>query len=269
MHRSIRLTLALLVGALFVVPFGTAAHAAEPDCKTVTSHLVNRPDNGHGTPAVWALDTVDRTVKVCHVEPEVAAKVAIDTWTYSATLTDTGTFKTQPSAHGSPNAGAQLLAQTGTVHGEATFATFTAPHDWGYWNDTALQGKTFTGSAPSGTSDWVKHLWTDGFSGTQIADYSWNYATCTEQWVDSSAEGNDDGQADSAGDITGKACPSPSPSPSHSTAAPTVSASPAAGASLPVTGNRPWLYAGAGLLALGLGVAFVIAGRSKRRNFQA
>lgn len=262
--------LLLTFGALALLAPPAHAAVAAPDCKTVVSHLVDRPDNGHGTPGTWALDTMTRTVKVCHLPeaeaaPAVAKTVEVDAWTYTAALVDDGTFVTQGSATGSPNAGAAIVAgMHGTVKGVAGFAKFTAAHDWAYWNGAALDGKTFTGLAPSSTGSWIGNLWSDGFGGTQIVAYKWIYKTCTESWVDSSEEANGDGTADVAGDITGKACPSPSPSaPAPTTPAATVSATPAA--SLPVTGpggTGVLLAVGAGLI---LGGAMLYTTVRRRR----
>lgn len=254
------------LGAVLAHPAGAAA----PDCRTVTSHLIDRPDNGHGTPSMWALDTLDRKITVCHQEAPAVAKVAIETWTYTATLTDAGTFVTQAGAHGSPNAGVALAGGTkGAVNGHATYLKFTAPHDWGYWNGDAMDGKTFHGSAPSGTDGWIANLWTDGFSGTHIDSYSWTYKTCVEQWVDSSEEGNGDGTSDSAGDITGKACPSPSPSRTTQPTAP-VTSSPVIGApSLPVTGFPVGLAVTAGAVLVAAGGTALALSRRRRTKFEA
>lgn len=261
-----------VAGLLVLAAAGPAQAVAAPDCKTAVSHLVDRPDNGHGTPSTWALDTVTRTVKVCHVEdtpaPAVAKAVPIDTWTYTATLVDEGTFVTKGGATGSPNAGVAIAAgMKGTIHGEATFAKFTAMHDFLGWVD-AFDGKTFTGSAPSGTNDWIKNLWSDGFGGTQITNYKWTYTTCSEKWVDSSEESNGDGTADSAGDITGKACPSPSVSASPAPSLPgSASGVPIVGQpTLPVTGSRAVLVAGVGAVLVAIGAAGVIVGRRRRRD---
>lgn len=249
------------------------AQAAEMDCRTVSSHLVNRPDNGHGTPAVWALDTMTRTVKVCH-PPEVApaaAKVPVDTWIYTAELADEGTFVTQGGPTNSPNAGTTLTTGVhGTVSGAATFVKFAALHDWGYWTGDVLNGKTFGGTDPSGTGDWIKNLWSDGFSGTKIATYKWTYKTCSEQWVDSSEEANGDGTADAAGDITGKPCPSSSASPSPSSS---VSAAPVADRpTLPVTGpggrTQVMVALGGGLVLSG-GVLILAIRRRRPPKFIA
>lgn len=267
-----------IVGTAFAGAAG--AHSAgatpPPDCKTVTTHLVNRPDHGHGTPDVWALDTVTRTVKVCAQPPATlqAEKIAIDTWTYTAELTDVGTFLTQAGVHGSPNNGASLAGGVhGAVLGVATFAKFTAPHDWGYWDASTLDGKTFNGSEPTSTSDWLKLLWKDGFSGSSITKYSWVYQTCVdkivksgwvEQWVDASF--NNDGQNANAGDIRGRTCPTRSPSPSPSASKTTTGGAVTTGGtpSLPVTGAPVPLIVLGGLVLVGAGIAGVILARRRR-----
>lgn len=272
---ALAFTLGIAGAALSCTPVQAAA---PPDCKTVVTHLVDRPDNGHGTPGTWALDTMTRTLVVCRVvEAAPAAKVAIDTWTYNAVLKDSGTFVTRVGAHGSPNNGVALAGGVhGVVSGKADFAKFTAPHDWIAWDASAVDGKTFTGSAPVPTGDWVKQLWKDGFGGTSITSYGWVYQTCVgkivtkgyvEQWIDSSAESNNDGQSASAGDITGKACPVASASPSAPASAPTSPrpTSPTA-VSLPVTGSNTPAIAAGGAGLLGLGVVLVVLAMRRRRT---
>jgi len=277
---ALALTLGL-AGAALACPT-VAGATPPPDCKTVTSHLVNRPDHGHGTPDVWALDTVTRTVQVC-VQPPAALqteKVAIDTWSYTAKLTDTGTFVTQAGTHGSPNNGASLAGGVhGAVLGAATFAKFTAPHDWIAWDPSALDGKTFNGSEPTSTGDWLKLLWKDGFGGSSINMYSWVYQTCVdkivksgwvEQWIDGSF--NNDGQDAKAGDIRGRVCPtrSPSPSPSPSTSQTSTAGAVTTGGtpSLPVTGAPVPLIALGGLVLIGAGIGGLALARRRRDRVQ-
>jgi hypothetical protein len=201
-----RIFAALAVTMLGVLASATPANATTPDCRTVVSHLTDRPDSGnHGT---WANDTATRTVLVCHIPAVVLAEaksVIVEGWTYGAKLTDEGTFVTAGGAHLSPNNGHALLADVpGTFTGGFT-TTFQAPADWQFWNGAALDGHTFTGT-PGGanptTSNWVKALWTSGFEGDSIGkDWSWTYKTCNEQWVDANA--NESGTTAAAGDITG------------------------------------------------------------------
>lgn len=278
--RMAALGLSIVLASAFtfagVASAETSASSPATDCRTVTSHLVKRPDNGHGAPPVWALDTMDRTIKVCHVTPVVVPEVAtqtkveVDVWEYNATLVDNGTFETVAGATGSPNNGAALKAQTGVMSGNATFKNFTAPHDWGYWNGDAMK-KEFVGSAPSSTGNWIGNFWTDGFKGTSITSYKWGYWTCGgvqsggEQWIDSSEPANDDGQSDTAGDITGKPCPAQA----SPTATPVVPA-PVGLPSLPVTGLPAvgWIAIGGTVIAF-FGAALWLSGRRRRTKFIA
>lgn len=272
MRKLLSLSSLLILPTMGILVTSQPALAEEPDCKTVTTTLQDRPDNGHGTPGIWALDTMDRTVKVCHVVTPQVAAVEIGTWVYSATLSDEGTFTTVPGDTNSPNDGKAVVKQTGTVSGTATFSNFTAPHDWIAW-DNSIDGKTYHGTAPAATNDWVSLLWKDGASKTGITDYEWTYKTCSETWVDSSNPKNNDGQDDSAGDITGKACASPSPSPSASSskAAPVVhSPSPTSKtATLPVTGSNIPYVLGGGVAILAAGSILWILGRRRRTRFEA
>lgn len=258
--------------SLFVAASPSSAEV-KPDCKSVTFEVADRPDNGHGTPATWALDTMKRTVEVCRVMPQqpsssaaaeadIASKSQTYTWNYTAKLTDSGTFVTKGSATGSPNAGANLTAGVkGTVLGEATFAKFSSTAYWKDWQGGVYDKKKFTGDKPGTTGDSVKMLFEHGVT-TKITAYKWTYKTCSEQWVDSSEESNGDGTSDSAGDITGKACPSPTPSPSTPMPSTTITGQP----TLPVTGSTPFLF-GIAAAALAAGAVLVVFARRRRVKF--
>ena len=275
--RTITVRQLIIMAALLIVTMVSAvtftklafASVDPSDCKTVTTHLVNRPDNGHGTPSLWALDTMTRTVTVCHGpqpepsdSPDETALNKHYPWHYTATLKDAGTFVTKGGATGSPNDGKPLTAGTkGTVNGTATYAEFVSGWKWDGWQGADYDGKTYSDSEPGTTGDWVKMLFSGGKVQTSITDYKWVYKTCQETWIDSSTKDNDDGQSDSAGDITGKACPSPTPTKS---APPTVSQSPVV-ASLPVTGSNitgTVVAVGGGFAVLG--VVLFLYGRRRR-----
>lgn len=269
---------ALALTALGLLGFSGTASAdfsyrqVAEDCKTVVSTLTDRPDSGnHGT---WALDSVTRTVTVCHVA-EVLEKsaVVIETWKYHAKVEDEGTFVTV--AGSSPNKGHPVKGGVkGYLTGSFT-ADFTAPHDWIGWDDSKLAGKTLTGVANPTTSLWVKALWKDGFAGSSINDdWTWSYwtcnatrARCTEKWLDN-AKTNGGGPHD--GDIVGKPCPSPSASPTpegsgSSAVIPVDNGQP----SLPVTGPAvPGVVVG-GLALLTLGGIGVWFARKRRVRFTA
>lgn len=219
MKRTLALLSAAVLGTVGVAAFAaTPASAAEQDCKTVTSTLVDHPDNGHGTGGSpeaghWANVSGKRVVTIC-VMPVVELKslVPVESATFHATVKDTGTLVTLGGDHLSPNNGAKLLAG---IHGswnggfEATFSA-PAPTSKGVWpnyDDSALQGKTFTGPAGGAqptTGNWVKSLWKNVQFSEKIdwtAKYSWLYKTCNQFWVD--AYNNEDGTIAAAGDITG------------------------------------------------------------------
>lgn len=186
-----------LVGAFFLTAPAAAVEPTE-DCKTVVTNLVDRPDSG--TNGQWAKDTFTRTVKVCHVSEMTKLTVPVESWNYTATVVDKGTFLTLGGPNLSPGNNKKLLAEIpGTFEGGFT-ATFAAPANWQFYSDTHLQGKILSGPAGQGnptSSEWVKSLWTSGFVGTSLnEDWKWTYTTCNEQWVNA-ASGNN-------GDITGK-----------------------------------------------------------------
>lgn len=221
MRRSFRAglasTAALLAVAAGALTLAAPANATPaPDCKTVTSTLVDHPDNGHGTggtpaPGHWADDSGTRTVKICVVPaPSPAeAKVAVESALFHAVVLDHGTFTTKAGDHLSPNHGAKLVGNlTGSWDGgfDATFVAPapTSPGVWPNFTPAALDGKTFTGSNGPKTGEWIKSLWTGVQFGEKVdwtAHYKWTYLLCNERWID--AADNKDGQGPGAGDITG------------------------------------------------------------------
>ena len=273
---------AVAVGIVGAPSVAAAEPTASPeDCKTIVLNLKDRPDSGnHGT---WALDTITRTIKVCHVVEQTALKteVVINTWKYAATVTDVGTFVTVAGAHNSPNNGHAVVGGVNGAMAGGFHAHFTAPHDWIAWDGDAWNGKTLTGATGAGnptTSETVKKLWKDGFNGSSIDnDWAWVYQTCVkvlakkgfvEFWIDNHKT---DGEGKQDGDIWGKRCPSPSPSASSSTnPLPTLTAAPPSD-SLPITGsNVPLVVGGGAALVLIGGVLFVLARRRGRTvRFQA
>lgn len=197
---------AVVIGAAVgVLPIAGSANAetTTPVCHDVTTTLTDRPDSGVAGND-WALDSITRKTHICETAPR----------TYTATVTDTGTFTTQ--AGKSPSGAADNLAGIKGYLAGGFAATFTAPGSFdGYQGN--FDGKTYSGSEPSSSGDWVAKVWGgEGFvSGTNLVDWKWEYWTCspdvtkaTEKWVN--------GEAGNSGDITGKACPSPSPSASGS-----------------------------------------------------
>jgi hypothetical protein len=237
--------------------------------KTVVTHLTNRPDSGHGKPdgSPWALITMDRKVTITKVEAvqPLNALNAEYPWSYHAVVTDEGTFVTKGGAHLSPNKGDKLVADTkGKVSG--TFSVdFTAGKCFnGYKGNFA--DKTYSGDEPASTSAWVAKVWgaDERFHITTNLDanYRWSYTTCSEQWLD--AYNNNDGQANGAGDITGKACPTPAPT--ASATAPASAGGQAGG--LPVTGSNTGMLAGGAAVLVAVGAGLFVVGQ-RRRKFTA
>jgi hypothetical protein len=231
--------------------------------KTVVTHLTNRPDSGHH--GDWALITMDRTVTITQVAAQQMS-IASDGWSYHATVTDEGTFVTKGGPDLSPNKGTNLVVDTkGKVAGSFS-VDFTAPKCFhGYQGNFA--GKTYADNAPAGTSEWVAKVWGgERFKITTNLDanYKWTYTTCSEQWLD--AYNNNDGQANGAGDITGKVCPSPT----ASATVPASASAPAGGQAggLPVTGSNTGILAGGAVVLVAVGAGLFMVGQ-RRRKFTA
>lgn len=218
------LTAVVIGAAVGVVPVaGSALAEAAPVCHDSTATLTDRPDSGVAGND-WALDAMTRKTHICETAPGV----------YAATVTDTGTFTTQ--AGKSPAGAVDIQAGIhGSLAGGFT-AAFTAPAGFdGYQGN--YDGKTYSGSAPSSSGDWVKNVWGgEGFvSVANLVDWKWTYWTCgatvdkaTEKWVNA--------ETGNSGDITGKACPSPSPSPSPTGSVPPAPVPTPVNGNLPVTG---------------------------------
>jgi LPXTG-motif cell wall-anchored protein len=257
--------LPLAVAAGAVAAIAGPASAVASTCKTATTTLTDRPDSGlHGD---WAKDAITRTVKLCEAVPGVPGPDGGKS-TYIASVADTGTFTTV--AGKSPNAGVTLPAGiVGKLAGGYT-ATFTATPAFATYQHV-FDGKTYSGTAPSTTGDWVAKLWggEDFTSVTNLGGWTWTYWTCsvdlakaTEKFVNA--------EAGNAGDITGIACPTVAP-----VVLPTVSASPSASpstggtaAGLPVTGSQTGLLAAGGAVLLAAGAGLVLLGR-RRKNLSA
>lgn len=289
----------ILAGTAALAGAPASAAAPEPEHRTVVTTVVGRDDSGnHG---VWASVDLTRTVEVTggpgYVLPGLSAQAAGEKaaktrtehpeftvcdltnylhlrWSYTATVTDDGAFVTKAGAALSPNDGKPLAAGVkGTITGSFT-ATFTAPAHWCTFDGEALAGRTVAGSDAPKTSVWVRSLFTAGFDGASINDdWTWTYVTCSESWWDAANPKSSDGESDTAGDITGKACPTPA-----ATVKPTVSATVGAGGggssgsdqpSLPVTGPKAGAVALGGFVLLFAGVFLVGAIRRRRTRFEA
>lgn len=172
---------------------GAYTLAAQGDT-VVTATVKHHPDNGHGTPSHWAADSFTRTM-VIHKNPDN---------TYTLTTTDKGTFTTVKGA-GSPSgaAGKQItstltgaFASSDLGHATGTLVTNPGSFSGRTYDDTAVGGTPFPGSGA-----WANIFFTGG-AVSPFDHYSFTYATADEKWVD--ADTNNDGQAATAGNITGK-----------------------------------------------------------------
>lgn len=269
--RVLTAVLAAFGLSMFGVASTASATAEEPDCRTISTELIDRPDSAVGG-GTWALDTMTRTAVVCEIEPG----------DYSGEVADVGTFITQDLDH-TPAGAAQPLPAgiEGTINGGFATIEFEAAEDWATFDPSVLDGVTVTGADhPSGT--WVSELFTDVDQSTLDGDnWSWTYTTCSEEWVNqASALGGNSGDITSVPD-----CPDPpevcewdaellanddecvepdetgqeqdtdtEQETDDSTPAPVPTAVPA-GSQLPDTGVNPVLIglAGAGLVGLGVG----------------
>jgi LPXTG-motif cell wall-anchored protein len=271
MRKTLTLTYAVLplaVAAGAIVGLAGPASAVTPTCRTATTTLTDRADSGlHGD---WAKDALVRTVKICEAAPSAPAVAATDVdaatrrATYTATVVDTGTFTTV--AGKSPVAGTTLPAgvvgkltggYTGTFKAVPAFKNYKATFD----------GKTYSGTAPSTTGDWVKALWggEDYTQLTSLVAWKWTYWTCSADLA-KATETFTNAEAGNSGDITGKTCPSPSPSASAPVVVVPSASAPAGGTAggLPVTGTNVGLIAGGGIVLLAAGAGLVLAGRKRR-----
>jgi hypothetical protein len=272
-----------------------AAEPAEPETRTVTTHVVNREDHGHGSPppAVWALDTFDRTVTLTggpgYVLPTAAAAETADAptidsqiaetkkeypqftlcdlvkhlhliWAYHAVVEDDGTFVTKAGATLSPNNGAALLGgMPGTMEGGFT-ADLLAPAHWCTFDASDLDGETVDGSDAPSTPTWVPSL----FGSERKAindDWAWTYRTCIEKWWDAADEDSNDGQSEEAGDITGLPCPT--------TPAPTTPPVVINQGQLPVTGASVTSVIGVGAGLVLTGILLIVGLFVSRRRAHA
>ena len=185
---------------------GPQGPAGPSDLTVSTSTSVSNRDDSGGN-GNWATDAMVRMVTITRHEAAAVANCgdgAVTCWYYTATLTDSGTFTTQPGAF-TPNQGLDNGQKiSGTVNGNFTggshiefYASSNAPN-------ASLVPATVSGDSPS-TTNWVEQAFPGGtvFSVPSLLDWSWSYnapATC-EHWTD--AFNNSGGQSKSAGDITG------------------------------------------------------------------
>jgi hypothetical protein len=194
--------------AAVLVPAGAQAQD-HPVTVTAVTVMTGRPDSGGN--GNWAADDIERQL-VIHQQGQPSGGI----YTFTAKLSDTGEFVTDPGAftpnQGGKNAGLKIAEVTdGDLKGGASYS-FTA---------SALPQASLVPAALSGpgpdTSTWYELAFPAGttFGGTGIEDgWSWTYTapSCLsvvkgqikvvkQKWTD--AASTDSGQSASAGNITG------------------------------------------------------------------
>lgn len=223
------LTLGLGIAAAMAIPAGARTLPFGPGqsgviTATATTKVLNDPDTGHGTPATWATDTITRTVtltkgaQVPGTDCGLAASAGC--WSFSAALSDSGTFTTIPGAGTPDQACAGCAGETiaspavpGTIAGNYQ-VTFDASAPVA---DASLVGKNhddhnLPAVAPYTSTTWGEQFFGPGTSFGDIAGgpYTWTYQETEggfpfftgERWVDSSSD--NDGNSLLAGNISGR-----------------------------------------------------------------
>jgi hypothetical protein len=190
---------------------------------TATTRITNDPDSGHGSPPVWATDTITRTVTVTKGTqvPGTACGLPATAgcWSFTADLSDSGTFITIPG-HGTPNqacagCAGELIASpavSGVIQG-----TYQVTFDASYpVADASLVAKNHDDGGVPAVPPYTSKTWGEQFfpAGTSFGNvaggaYTWTYQVVKggfpfftiQRWVDSSD--NNDGNSPGAGNVTG------------------------------------------------------------------
>lgn len=227
MRTTIGITAALAAATLLAsAGAASAAPAAHQPAWHASTKVTDRPDGGNG--GDWADDSMTRTLVITRTGGSPGA------YTYTAKLTDTGSFTTIKGAltpnQGAPYTGDVIKSKvTGTMTGTADFS-FTASNlpssgaNAGVATKENDHGLTPTDS----TSTWYELAFPHGttFGGAGIGHWSWTYKvsvtgpvtlkvcvtahlcwsttvnrTVNEQWTD--ADSNGDGNLAASGNIAG------------------------------------------------------------------
>jgi hypothetical protein len=208
--------------ALGVLSLSTSAASAATSASTAVS---NRPDGGHGTPAIWADDTFTRTltVNVDATDTNCGPVTPAGDSCYAVTLSDHGTFTTRPGA-GAPNVNSPHVGAALSITSPAVTGNFSGGYTQHVFSDNAPDSSLVpaseddhgvsTGTGFHSTENWYKQAFpaSTSFGTVQDGAYSWTYDTSgCETWVDSSS--NNDGNSVGDGNITGKVCVTTPPPP--------------------------------------------------------
>ena len=126
----------------------------------------------YGGRGQWALDTMTRAITI--TETGVTGTGASKLYTYSAVVTDTGTFKTSPRAY-TPNQGIPNLGKTikGAVTGKLTGTTdyaFSATSLPGSSNLGSLTDVTALPRTVPGTTSWLAPAFPAGTVFSNVTD---------------------------------------------------------------------------------------------------
>lgn len=223
--RTAVLAGALLAAAALTASAGAASAsvlpglpglAALPVSATALTMISNDPDNGHGTPSEWAIDTIMRTVTVTRGAQVPGTDCGLTAgaacYAYEMSLRDSGSFTAIPGA-GTPNqactgcAGEHIARQvTGSLNG-----TYTVTFDASSGSpDGTLAAFTHNDHGVAAVPPFTSTTWGEQFfpGGTSFGNvtggpYSWTYTVAfpREQWIDAST--NNDGNSLGAGNVTG------------------------------------------------------------------
>lgn len=198
-------------------PGGRHPHPGHPVTAKATTHIINHPDGGHGNPAIWAEDTINRTVTIKlmgSADPSNCGGGVTHCYYYTGTLSDNGTFAAVVGA-GAPNQSGHWAGSTevrpqarGTMIGGAPEAFYASSnHPDAALVDHFLDNHNTSATGDETTSAWVEQFFPAGthFGSVGLPTYKWTYTTTnlphTQQWVDSS--GNNDGNNPQDGNIIG------------------------------------------------------------------
>lgn len=202
-------------------PKGPAGPPGQSVEASAVFNLTGRDDSGSAG-NTWAKDNMTRSITVTRQAAVPASDCggsATKCWFYTMTVSDTGTFTTQPGL--TPNQGCTEPNNTscsgldinGTVVG-----SISGGGDQEFYADqatpTAPKVLSYTGNAPTDTSHWYTLFFPAnanyGFppatsAGQPWTNWSWSYAapaTC-ETWTDSYTNGSGDGTYPADGNIAG------------------------------------------------------------------
>jgi hypothetical protein len=186
----------------FPPPVTPQIPAHSPSVFTSRTSLTNRPDSGGN--GNWALDTMTRTLTITetgHNGPGYA---------YTATVSDTGTFKTISGAYtpnqGPPSTGKRIQGTVqGSVAGTAQYS-FTASKLPASSPNLGVPNTEngAPGTPAETTSSWYELAFPAGttFGGTGIGNWSWTYTTgdgCGQSDSHGQGKGNGQGKGQNCG----------------------------------------------------------------------